>query len=264
MKKIIVGAFAFAFAAGVFRVTGGPDPGTPVALEEGKPAETENSAPSGRISERKQASRPEGLDPNRLFDRAYENDPDVQAIASKAGVPPACVIAAAKHALHQTPIEEGDCPQPGDVGTFPTLAVGATHPYNQYSNSELESLATSEPAAAVILARRTESDAEAREWYERAVVLSGIAEPLIEWMTNRSVGGLSFDDGGLDVEYAKRGYELSLTAAAFGGESDSTIRTYQEKLKSEGVDLAPIEQRAAEQVARLRAERLEIIGGERP
>jgi len=202
------------------------------------------------------------LDPARLFDRAYEGDPVVRAIAEDMGLSPACVIAYEKFALHDIPMPEGVCATQGNQ--FPTLRVGEDHLYTGYSNAELESLATSDPTAAVILARRTESDAEARAWYERAVALSGIAEPLIEWMTHRSIGGLFYENGELDVAKAARGYEIFLTAAAFGGASDVSLDIYQQELEAAGIDPGPIERDAANHVARLKADRAELTGEERP
>lgn len=203
------------------------------------------------------------LDPARLFERGYENDPDLQAVAKRAGVSTACLIAEMKQALHQIAAPEGLCPPLGASEDIKTLAVGTNHPYNRYSNAELESLATAEPAAAVILARRTESDAEARKWYERAVALSGITEPLIEWMYDRGPGALSWTDGVLDVNSAKEGYKTLLVVTALGGYEDPIIETYQRELEEEGVDLEPVEQAAAADADRLRQERDELTG-ERP
>jgi hypothetical protein len=200
-----------------------------------------------------------GLDPNRLFDRGYENDPQVQAIAERLNVSPGCVIDQFKVQVHDTEPTQGACPRMSLSGGGPAKQVdpGVDHPYQQYSNSELEQLANSSAEAAVILARRLQNDKESEKFYERATVLSGSPEPLMEWMITRDTGGLEYENNRLNVEKAQEGYETYLVAAAFGL-SDKEVLTYREKLVEADVDLARAEAEAAERVEKLMAQRSAI------
>jgi hypothetical protein len=204
------------------------------------------------------------VDPGRLREKSYETDPDIQVIARELGVMPACVIALAQYQILHMAMEDGVCPQPPQAEPARMLAVAMDHPYVKYSDAELESLAISDPIAAVVLARRTESDAKARKLYERAVALSGLTDPLLEWMSLRDSAGLFRKNGVLDVEAAKKGYAIFLTVAALEGHEDPIIETYQRELRNQGVDLGIIERQAAQHVADLRRERKELTGGERP
>jgi hypothetical protein len=139
-----------------------------------------------------------------------------------------------------TVVEEA-CPAPEEE-EYDGLAIPVDHPYHAYSDAELDSLAVSDPVAAVVLARRTESDEEAKKYYERAVALTGKTNPLIEWMYDREVGGLEWENDVLDVEAAKKGYRMYLAAAEFSGEPDPVIKDFKNALEAEGVDLSQIEQ----------------------
>jgi hypothetical protein len=240
---------------------------TPVATEEVPavlPAVSE--APKTKLPEvadeggsREDAGQLPLLDESRLFDKSYEVDPDLVAIAGRAGVPPACIIAIAKQQFHGIQIR-GECPSPAELGPeTPSLAVGADT-YAGYSDADLESLATSDPRAAVVLARRVKSDAEAKRLYDRAVALSGVGSPLLEWMYARADTGLTRHNGQLDVAAAREGYKTHLIVAAVDGYQDPILETFQRELSDAGVDLSAIEREAAEEVARLRQERKALTG----
>lgn len=236
---------------------------TPVAIE-GVPAVSE--APDTRLPELADEGAARGhagqlplLDESRLFDKSYEVDPDLVAIAANAGVPPACIIAIAKQQFHGIPVH-GECPSQAELGAEPPSLAVAADSYAGYSNADLESLATSDPRAAVVLARRVKSDAEAKRLYDRAVALSGVGSPLLEWMYARADTGLTRHNGKLDVAAAKLGYKTHLIVAAVDGYQDPILETFQRELSNAGVDLSAIEREAAEEVARLRQDRKALTG----
>jgi len=135
--------------------------------------------------------------------------------------------------------------------------------YGRYTGEELRSLATSSAEAAVAFARRLESDTEAEQMYERAVVLSGKPGPLVEWMYARDQGGIEHYSGVLNVDKAALGYEVALVQARFPYAPNTTrdaVAYYETLLEAEHVALAPIRARAAERFERLSRERIAIVG----
>ena len=212
-----------------------------------------------RIS-REAGDRPFELDFGRLYDRGYAADPGVRALADAYGIAPECLLALARYRIDQVPLDPGICPKPGDNVESAALRIPEDHPYHQYTEQELRSLAQMSPEAAVILARRLDSADEAREMYERAVALSGTSGPLLEWMADRNTGGLYHDYGRLNLDAAKVGYEIFLIAAALDGRQDPILETYEAELRKEGVDLAQIQARAVRKVQDLDALREQLTG----
>lgn len=202
-------------------------------------------------------------DSDRLYDKAYENDPGIQDIARRINLPARCVIEGLKQYQDDIAISD-DCldalarAQMDAAG--PSLAVGEQE-FGQYSDDELRSMATSDARAAVALARRTESDAEAKVLYDRAVALSGVGEPLIEWMYDRETGGLFKVDGVLDVEAAMQGYKTHLVVSAIDSWRDPILESYQRELMLAGVDLGDVEREAAAEAERLLDARDRLVGG---
>lgn len=221
---------------------------------------------SGPVAERlgkpsaQSPDQPFEIDLDRIYDKGYAAEPEIQNLAESYNISPECLLALAKYRFDQVPLEPGICPKPAENSESLALSIPEDHPYHRYSDQQLETLAETSPEAAVILARRVESDEESREVYERAVALSGISSPLLEWMTARNTGGLNYDYGQLDVAAAKVGYEIFLIAAAFDGKRDPIVDTYEVELRKEGVDLAQIEAHALQEVQELYAQRYELTG----
>jgi hypothetical protein len=221
------------------------------------------------------------LDKNRLFDKAYEADPDLVAFAEANDLSAACVVAVAKNYYHKIDVPDHACPAPGvfasntDIYLLPgeyeevchtvredeicRRIKTQDHPYEKYSDDELKSLSLSSPEAAVILARRTEDDSASIKYYERAVALSGKPGPLEEWMMHRDTGGIVHINGLLDTEKAKIGFEIYLTIAALGG-SDEPAKEYARLLSQNNIDIEPIKKLAAERVASITAQRRALVG----
>lgn len=219
------------------------------------------------------------FDTGRLYDVAYEADPALIAFATSIGKTPACLIdivrmqvegstepparceyKAPSHASDQVVIPgayETVCRTIGTQEICRRVKV-ADHPYEQYSDGELRSLAETSPEAAVILARRSPDDSEAEAYYERAVALSGKPGPLEEWMLHRNLGGLVHIDGSLDVGKAKMGYEIYLTTSRLGYGVEA-VAEYERVLIEAEIDLAPIRSRANERFERLTETREAIV-----
>ena len=221
------------------------------------------------------------LDADRLFDLSYQTDPALVAFAEANNLSVECIVAASKSKLHGIELPEGVCArpaqpesvagyllQPGEYADECEFINGdevchrvkiSDHPYEQYSNSELESLATVSPEAAVILARRLQDNSESEKYYERAVVLSGKPGPLSEWMMHRNIGGLSRRNGVLDIPKAELGYEIYLTMEALGYPAGSSDE-FAQALKEEGIDLTTVRERANSRITRLTKEREVVLG----
>jgi hypothetical protein len=197
------------------------------------------------------------VDTSRLYDRTFENDPQIQRLARKTGVPAGCLIASWKMALYQEEIPDGVCA--GNLtSSVHFIDAERDHPYNQYSNEQLRALAAqSSPEAAIILARREANVQESKQLYEQAVVLAGTGTPLVEWMTTHDTGGMIHEGDQLDVKRAKVGYEVYLVVHAIEAEPETaiTVEAYREELLAAGVDVEPIERRAAEYFEQLTAQR---------
>lgn len=144
------------------------------------------------------------------------------------------------------------------------LAVGVNHPYTKLPEATLQSLSYSDAVAAVVLARKTEDNEKARELYERAVALKWRPSPLIEWMTHRNIGGLSWTDGKLDVRAAKIGYKVQLVVQAIAGYDEPMLADYKQALEENDVDTAEIEAEAATYLRELEEQHLALTGGPRP
>ena len=211
------------------------------------------------------------FDGSRLYDLSYEADPDLVAFANSIGKTPACLVDLVKRQVEgsaEAPLRCTDMP-PGHAsnkvvipGTYEMVCRNmgahevcrrvkvADHPYEQYSDAELRSLAQTSPEAAVILARRSQDDSEAEAYYERAVALSGKPGPLVEWMLHRNLGGLVRIGGALDVDKATLGYEIYLTTSRLGYGADAAAE-YERILVEANIDLAPVRARANERFERL-------------
>ncbi len=211
------------------------------------------------------------FDTSRLYDASYETDPGLVAFSKSIGRTPACLVDIVKRQVEGSSEPPARCRSeaephsdelfvnPGTyesvcrfLGTYEVCRVVkvADHPYEQYSVAELRSLAETSPEAAVILARRSPDASEAEIYYERAVALSGKPGPLMEWMSRRSVGGMVHVGGVLDVDKAKLGYEIYLTASRLGHGADIAAK-YEQALVEAGVDLSPVQLRAGERFERL-------------
>lgn len=262
--KVLVVAVAGLTAAVIAWVYAPPErPPAPVTTEEVPVVQEAPHAVPPNVGDAVSAPDELGqlplLDESRLFDKSYEVDPDLLAIAEQAGLPPACIIAIAKQQFHGIEVQD-ECPPQTELGPdLPSLAVGVDL-YAEYSDADLESLATSDARAAVVLARRIDDPAEARKWYERAVALSGIGEPLLEWMYDRANGGLSWTNGQLNVAAAVEGYKTHLIVAAVDDYRDPILETFQRELEDAGIDPGDAERQAAEEVARLREQRKALTG----
>lgn len=196
------------------------------------------------------------LDPNRLYEKSYENDPGVIAMAKALEITPQCLIALGKSVDDGISVPAGVCDKHADANEIALPRPGEPTSYDQYTNAQLEGYATSDPVAAVVLARRLEDDEESRFYYERAVVLTGSPQPLMEWLHYRNTGVMHYDaDGKLtDIKKAKTGYETYLIAAAFG--MDGGIAAwYAEELRKAGVDPTSVRQSAQARINELRRQR---------
>lgn len=198
------------------------------------------------------------LDPDRLFDLSYENDPEFKAMAEKYGTTSSCIIALAKRKLHDIPIDPAACPTnlleaslEGDTGGPVHPAPGEAHRYDSYSVAQLKRIADYDSEAALVLARKVKDDEISRQYYEKAVVLTGNPIPLLEWLAYRNKGGIHWDHEKLDVKRAKTGYEIYLIVEALGL-NGSVAADYKQQMEAVGIDLTSVEQKAAETVARIK------------
>lgn len=227
--------------------------------QPGKGAESSN-AESARNSDIAESQGP-GSEAvrGRLFDPGYENDPELIAAAKAAGLPPACVIAVAKFWRYQIPLEPSACPSPYEAALRDAKGPvyprpGQSHPYDQYSNSKLETMAMFDPAAAMILARRVEDDQRSLHYYERALVLTGNPQPLVEWLNYR-IGGVSIAaDGTIDVKEAKLSYKIYLVASEFGL-GEGVAEHYEQQLLAAGADITATKAKAERITNQIKAER---------
>jgi len=134
------------------------------------------------------------------------------------------------------------------------------HAYSVYSDDELRAMSVSDPDAAVLLARRTDNDDAAELLYERAVALSGSPDPLFEWLFNRHSRAGARTGGELEsLESTETAYEIALTTSKIVDWPDG-VQRYANELLAEGVDLAPIKQRADRRFDRLTRERQALLG----
>ena len=199
------------------------------------------------------------LDRDRLFDRGYENDPELQAFAKAHDTPPACIIALAKYKLHGIPVEPGVCPNPYEASLKPAegpVLPGPRdpHPYDQYPDASLKAMAEYDPAAALIFARRVENDQVSLRYYERALVLTGNPQPLVEWLNYRTAGENFSTNETIDVDQAKVGYKIYLVTSAFGL-GKGVAEDYEERLVGAGVDIDAVKAEAEEITERIKKER---------
>jgi hypothetical protein len=168
---------------------------------------------------------------------------------------PACLIAVIKHQVHG----DGTPPLPECTSEPEALNSPPVSVYEGYSEAELQALITTSAEAATELGRRAETIEDAERYFERAVALSGSPEPLKELLGWYSSGGLQWNDGELDVDAAKAGYEIVLIMARFGNVDDSR-KAFEEELKKADVPLAPIKQAADERYARIALEHQQLTG----
>lgn len=199
------------------------------------------------------------LDRDRLFDRGYENDPELQAFAEAHDTPPACIIALAKHKFHGIPMEDGACPDPYQASLKaaegPALpGPSDPHPYEQYSDASLKAMAEYDPAAALIYARRVENDQVSLHYYERALVLTGNPQPLVEWLNYRTPGENFSANESIDVDQARVGYRIYLVTSAFGL-GEGVAEDYEDRLVTAGVDVDAVRAEAEEITERIKKER---------
>lgn len=222
------------------------------------------------------------VDLSRLGDPAYETDVDLVRLANGYGLTASCLLAQVRLRTAGSPVRDA-CDAARWVARHDGLHVlpgtyedvcrlrgaqvvcrpekVAAHPFEQFENHELESLALSSPEAAVVLARRLPDPAAAERYYEQAVALSGRPGPLLEWMTRTGTGGLEFYGDQLDVGKAMLGYEIYLVMTAFE-HGRQAADDYAGMLAGAGVDLEPIRQRAGERLERLRRLRLSLLGSD--
>lgn len=262
-----------------------PTEPTPTTNESGNPAaqpagRTDNAA-SGDVTAPQALTGDFRFDLSRLYDLSYQTDAGLVAFAEQNDITVECVIAGIKEQLHGTvapdlcnfsasAVRAADAHKVS-IGVYEYRCVEANgqqncrtvkavpHPYEAYTDEELESLALSVPEAAVILARRSEDDSVSSGYYEQAVALSGKAGPLEEWMIHRDLGGLETINGELNVEKASLGYEIYLTTSALGYGSD-ILSEYEEKLTAAGIDLAPIQEKAQLRLTRINELRTSLVG----
>ena len=209
------------------------------------------------------------FDMDRLYDIAYEADPELVGFANSIDVTPSCLIRYIKAQEEQQPVPHCGRVQavdysvhmllPGVYETFCYTVDGdevcrrvktGDHPYEVYSDGELAALAESSPEAAIILARRIiDTEASAR-LYERAVALSGRPGPLEEWMYRKDTGGLEWRNGVLNVDKAKVGYGVYAITQRLGY-GESTLQEYRDILFRAGVDVDALDAEAEERFATL-------------
>jgi hypothetical protein len=194
------------------------------------------------------------VDPDRLYDIGYESDPGLIEYAASLSTTPACLIAVIKSQVYG----DGIPPLPECTSEPEPLTSPPVSPYEGYSEAELQSLVTTSAEAAVELGRRAETIADAERYFDRAVALSGSAEPLKE-LLGWHRGGLHWDNGELDVEAAKAGYEIVLLMTRFGDVEESK-QAFEEELRKAHVQLGPIQQAAAARYARMALEHQQLTG----
>ena len=237
-----------------------------------QPNETQSAA-------RQIVAQPDGKDDgfqfdlDRLYDLSYEVDPELIEFAASIGVSPGCLIQTVR-----ANAENKELPVCGGIraternehmllpGTYEKVCRDtgtgerchqskvADHPYESLSDDELRALADTSAEAAVLLARRMVDPLASRDYYERAMVLSGKAGPLEEWMYQKNAGGLQWVDGKLDIQRAKSGFGVYALTARLGYGAQSLER-YRQVLIDHDIDTTSLEKLADEEFERLTLER---------
>lgn len=230
-------------------------PGTPLPLTDTAPPQEDFAvAPGGGAESPQLASVAESnddsfvVDRERLYDVSYLVDPLLIAHATANNVTAECLLARAKKRRDGVEIARGVCRRL-DAVHFLNPKTGD---YASLSNDELASLALADASAAVVMGRRLNNRVLSERWFELAVALSGKAGPLQEWVANHD------DDLGRR-ERLELQYEVYLTTAALGFDTGAA-EVARERLTSEGVDLAPIYERANARLERLSGLRQTYVG----